>query len=120
MSGEFWIEEGTSKSPVATLKVGGRMGANPAKELRARCADLKEQGFDHMVIDMSAVTFIASSGVGALIVLTGEFSIRGGSTHFVALSQPVQRAIELLNLSKFLTVHASEEEALAVLQGQTL
>ena len=119
MSAEFWMEHEEKQLPVATVKVGGRMGANPAKELRSRCSELKDRGYDRLIIDMSAVTFIASSGVGALIVLTGEFSIGGGSVHFVSLSQPVQRAIELLNLAKFLTVQATEAEALEAMQGQT-
>ena len=120
MAAEFWIEERQLQLPIAVLKIGGRMGANPAKELRTRCSELKERGFENLVIDMSEVTFIASSGVGALVVLTGEFSIRGGSTHFVALSPPVQRAIELLNLAQFLAVHDSERDALRQLEKQII
>jgi len=119
MSKEFWIEEKELRAPVAILQVGGRIGANPAKDLRARCAELKDRGFEHLVLDMAEVSFIASSGVGALIVLTGEFSIRGGSVRFVAPSQPVQRAIELLNLGQFLTIHATQQEALDQLQARS-
>lgn len=117
MSEQFWIKEKRMEAPTAVIGVGGRLGANPAKELRQLCTTLSEKGYSHLIIDMSEVTFIASSGVGAMIVLTGEFSIQGGSATFVSLSQPVQRSIKMLNLGQFLTVAANEQEAIANLSA---
>lgn len=118
MSDQFWITEARMEAPIAVVRVGGRLGAKPAKELRTLCVALRDQGYRHLVVNLSDVTFIASSGMGALIVLTGEFSIKGGSARFVSLSQPVRRTIELLNLGQFLTVEDDEESALQTLELQ--
>jgi anti-anti-sigma factor len=117
MSDDFWIKESEIELPTAVLKVGGRLGAQPAKKLRIFCETLKDKGFRHLIVDMSEVSFIASSGVGALIVMTGEFSVKGGSVRFVSLSQAVRRVIRLLNLERFITIDANEEEALAKING---
>jgi anti-anti-sigma factor len=113
MSDEFWIKESEMEPPTAVLKIGGRLSAQPAKKLRIFCETLKDKGFRHLVVDMSEISFIASSGVGALIVMTGEFSVKGGSVRFVSLSQAVRRVIRLLNLERFITIDSNEEEALA-------
>ena len=113
MSDQFWIKESDMALPTAVLKIGGRLGAKPAKQLRIFCESLRDKGFRHLVVDMSEISFIASSGVGALIVMTGEFSIKGGSVRFVSLSPSVRRVIRLLNLDRFITIDASEEAALA-------
>ncbi|MFH1754407.1 MAG: STAS domain-containing protein [Candidatus Latescibacterota bacterium] len=117
MSDEFWIRESETEKPTAILKIGGRLGAQPAKKMRIHCDMLRDRGFRFLIVDMSEVSFIASSGVGALIVLTGEFSVKGGSVRFVSLSPAVRRVIRLLNLERFITIDASEEEALAKING---
>lgn len=119
MSDQFWVKEKRMEVPTAVIEIGGRLGANPAKELRQLCATLRGKGYAHLIIDMSEITFIASSGIGALIVLTGEFSIKGGSATFVSISQPVQRTVKMLNLGQFLTVAANEQEAMANLGAKS-
>jgi anti-anti-sigma factor len=69
------------------------------------------RGVDHVILDVAEVTFIASSGIGALIVASGEFDIKGGSFQVVRISEPVKRAIRMLNLEQFLTMAESEETA---------
>ena len=113
MSEEFWIKEKELDSPTAILEVGGRLGVKPSQDLRERCGELRDKGFTDLVLNMSNVTFISSSGVGALVVLAGECSIKGGNARFVCVSQPVIRAIKLLNLGQFLTIEYSDEEAVA-------
>ena len=116
MSVKFWIKEGQMQPPVAVLRIGGWLGVNQAKELLSQCASLRYKGYLHLILNMSEVTFIASSGIGALVVLSGEMKIKGGSTNLVSVSQPVMRVIELLNLGKFVTIEKSEEKALAKLE----
>jgi anti-sigma B factor antagonist len=113
MSDDFWIKETEMEPPTAVLRIGGRLSAQPAKKLRIFCQSLRDKGYRHLIVDMSEISFIASSGVGTLIVMTGEFSVKGGSVRFVSLSQAVRRVIRLLNLERFITIDSNEEEALA-------
>lgn len=113
MSKQHWLEDVEMRHPTAVLKIGGRIGATAAKELRNRCAELREQGYKHLIVNMAEVTFVASSGIGALVVLSGECDIGGGSARFVSMSAPAYRVIQLLNLQHFLIVEADEAEAMA-------
>ncbi|UCD20243.1 MAG: STAS domain-containing protein [candidate division WOR-3 bacterium] len=113
MSDQFWIKESEMRRPVAVLKIGGRIGVKQARELRSRCAMLRYDGYRHLILNMSEVTFIASSGVGALIVLSGEMRIKGGGMHLACVSQSVMRVIKLLNVDGFLTIEPDEETALS-------
>lgn len=111
MADEFWIKEVKLEEPKAVLEIGGRLGVNPAKDLRSYCAELRDKGFTQLELDMSKVTFISSSGVGALVVLSGECSIKGGNARLVNVSQPVMRAVNLLNLGRFLSIEQAAEPA---------
>ena len=117
MKEEIWIEEVDMQRPTAVLKLGGRIGVKQAKELRTRCSLIRSNGYKHIVLNLKEVSFIASSGIGALIVLSGEMRIKGGGVHLVAVSPPVLRVIKLLNVSGFLTIEQSEAELLANLKG---
>lgn len=108
---KFWIEETTVEPPLAVIRVGGRVGVEPAKELRDLARNLMERQVVHVIVDVAEVTFIASSGIGALIVASGEFDIKGGSFQLVRVSEPVKRAIRLLNLEQFLTMQDSVDAA---------
>ena len=113
MSEEFWIKEMEMNEPKAVLEIGGRLGVKPAKDLRAFCAELRDKGYSELVLDMSKVTFISSSGIGTLVVLSGESSIKGGIARLVNISQRVERAITLLNLGQFLSIGERDEPAVA-------
>jgi anti-sigma B factor antagonist len=116
MSEQFRIEESEMHKPIAVLKISGRIGVKEAKELRTQCASLRRSAYQHLVLNMSGVTFIASSGIGALIVMSGEMRIKGGGVYLVSVSQPVLRVIKLLNVGGFLIIKPSEDEVLAGLK----
>jgi anti-anti-sigma factor len=111
MKEKFWIEESSVEPPIAVVRIGGRVGVEPSKELRDLATKLMARDVKHVIIDMSDVTFIASSGIGALIVASGEFDIKEGSFQIIRMSEPVRRAIRLLNLEQFLAMADSEDEA---------
>ena len=52
-------------------------------------------------------------GVGALLVLAESSREDGGSLQLAPLSVAVRSALDLLNLGRFLSIHASEAEARA-------
>jgi anti-anti-sigma factor len=108
---EFSITE-APRQGAAILRVTGRLDARNAQTLLRTCRVHEEKGDRNLVINLAEVTFVASSGVGTLLALTEELADAGGSVHLVALSDPVKSVIELLNLTQFLNLGASEDEAL--------
>lgn len=120
MHEEFWLKEIEVSPPVAVLEVGGRIGVGPAKEIRDLSEAMKQRSVTDLVLDMSEVTFISSSGIGALVVLTGEFSIHSGTVYLVGLSAPVLRALKLVNVDQFLKTDTDAKSALAKLRQRSV
>lgn len=87
---EFWLKETTTQPPVAVIEAGGRLNSQAARDLHLRCEALYDAGCTQVVIKMSDVTFIASSGVGTLEKLTCAFLEKGGVFQLAAVPSPVK------------------------------
>ncbi len=66
-----------------------------------------------IVFDMSALSFVDSSGLGALIACLRETHRRGGDFRLCAMTRPVNALFELMRMHRVFNVHASVEDALA-------
>jgi len=67
----------------------------------------------NVVLLMHGVTFVDSSGVGAILARYRDAAARGGRLAVVGLQVPVRRVFELSGMLKILPVYESEGEALA-------
>jgi anti-sigma B factor antagonist len=112
MPDDFEISNGPTRGKVVLLRVSGRLDTLSASQLLHRCAAVRNAGQD-LVLNLSAVSFIASSGIGALLALAEEFREAEASVRLAALSPAVESVIKLLNLDQFLIIDASEDDALA-------
>ena len=111
---EIQITEGESGGRIAVLRVQGRLDANTAPQLMQRCNQIQANG-QNLVLNLSGVSFLGSTGVGTMLALVEQFQEQGGVVHFAALSEPARAVIDLLDLSDYLSIHATEQDALAVL-----
>ena len=109
---EFSIDQHATDQGAVVLRVTGRLDARNAQTLLQTCREMEEKGSKNLVLNLSEVTFVASSGIGTLLALTEEFADASGSVHLVALSDPVMSVVELLNLTQFLNIGATEADAL--------
>ena len=91
--------EGTSATAVAA----GELDMTTMGELRAAATEARA-GADKLVLDLRRLTFIDSSGLGALVELRGEAE-RGGVGFVVEASDgPVRSALESTGLNDLLGV----------------
>jgi anti-anti-sigma factor len=109
---EFTIEEVDAGEKAMVLRVTGRLDAKNAQTLFRKCRDSLESKRVRVILNLSEVSFVASSGVGTLLALTEEFKDAGGDLHIVSPSAAVKSVIDLLNLTQFLTLGDSEAEVL--------
>lgn len=117
MSDQFDIEAVEERGQATVMRLTGRLDAPAATLLRQRCGELREQqGCRHLALDLSGISFVASSGVGALLALTEEFGKTGGNLYLAPISTAVASVIKLLNLEQFLAIYGGVDEALAVLK----
>jgi len=116
MPESFQILEGPADSRAVVLRLVGRMDSAAAPLLAQRCAAISKSGRT-LVLNMEGVTFIVSSGVGALLAAAEGFRQADRELHLVALPPAVAAVIRLLNLHKFLPIHATEAEAMSSLKA---
>ncbi len=114
MSKEFEISDVEAPDNVGIFRVQGQMDAKNTPVLLQHCREVKGAG-KHLVLNLSEVTFVASSGIGGLLVLAEEFREADLSVRFTALSPAAESVISLLNLGSFLGIDATEDESLAAL-----
>jgi anti-anti-sigma factor len=116
MADEFRIER-TDKGASVVFRVHGRLDAKNAETLRRGCQLAIDEGHVNLVLNLSNVVFVASSGIGSLLALTETCRDAGGSLWLAPLSNAVASVIDLLNLRQFLSIEASEGTALAAVDA---
>ena len=76
-----------------------------------------EEGPHHIVLDLSQIDFVDSSGLGALVQLVKKAQGFNGSLQIVS-NPRVTQTVKLVRLEKFLSLQPSVEVALeAIEQG---
>src|SRR5262245_39718199 len=101
-------------SGVTVAQVTGRItrGEGPAN-LRETLRRLANEGHRRILLDLSGVTYLDSSGIGVLVASFATMANLGGSVKLLRLSSRVK---DLLLLTKLYTVfEVYEEEASAIL-----
>jgi anti-sigma B factor antagonist len=95
------IEERTV-GPVVMLELSGRLVLGEGDEqLKGRVRDLLKQGTTHVMLNMVDVTYVDSSGLGALVGVSLSARHHGG---VVTLVTPSKRLMELLAVARLQAV----------------
>lgn len=113
---EIEVTDGGRRGRIAVLHVQGRLDASTAPVLLERCAQVQAQGED-LVLDLSGITFLGSSGVGAMLVLVEQFEEQAGKVHFADLSEAVRSVVDLLDLGQHLPLHGTIDDAVAAMRS---
>ena len=72
------------------------------------------EGADKVLVDLSSVTYIDSSGVASLVEALQAAKHHGGKFALVAASDPTRRVLELARLDKVFTMYGSVEEGMTL------
>ncbi|MCA9751974.1 MAG: STAS domain-containing protein [bacterium] len=111
MADTFQMTSADSPPSTALLRLEGRLDARNAQTLVQECQRLRDAGRSRIVVNLSRVAFVASSGVGSLLALTEMLNDANGKLVLVDISDAVRSVVELLNLTQFLNLQTSEAEA---------
>ena len=119
------MSDGTLESLRKVVERRGQLGAavirpkgkitvgELAPALREIAQELVDQKNNHMVIDMSEVTFIDSSGLGTLIYIYNLFRERGGDLMVAGVGSSVAGQLSLTRIDEVVPIYEGVEEALA-------
>jgi anti-sigma B factor antagonist len=99
---------------VAIIDLSGRLVLGDSGDLlRDKVNSLVQQGHKHVVVNLSQVSYMDSSGIGELVGCYTTVTRRGGALKLLGLTKRIH---DLLAITKLLTVFDSydtEKEAVA-------
>lgn len=116
---DFRLEEESPQSGTAVLVVYGDLDLHTADALGDRLVALIDRGVSSLVVDLSAVAFVDSQGIGALLRGTRRFEPGDGRMRLVVPGREVRRIFEFTSLDRIFPLHGTREEALAGAAGAT-
>jgi anti-sigma B factor antagonist len=96
---------------VSLLLKEERLDAHNSNELKTQLLNLFEDGKKKIIIDLSAVRFIDSSGLGALVSGFKNASSRDGALKLCGLQTQVKSMFELTRLHRVFEIFPSAKEA---------
>ena len=105
------------QSPAGTAVVSfpvSNLDAGNVKDFRAAIQTVADT-HDTVVLDMQRLTFVDSSGLGALLSCLRTMKGKKGQLLLFGMTKPVRALFELVRMHRIFSIYNSREEALAEL-----
>jgi anti-sigma B factor antagonist len=114
MSGltQFGLVDEPVDESTHVLSPRGEIDALTAPQLGRRLLGLADEGKTGVVVDLSSVTFMDSTGIGVLLNALRALGSRQGRLVLVCPHERVLRPFQITGLTARLPIFASREEAL--------
>ena len=96
------------------LDVTGEIDVYTAPQFKDAVNTVINSGQKHLVVDMTNVTYMDSSGFGALLSATRRLRPQGGTINLVNVSNAIDRILKITRLNTVFATYGSLEDALAV------
>jgi anti-sigma B factor antagonist len=109
----FDLFEESLDGAAGVVVVRGEIHVSSAPELSARLAAALDRGITSLVLDLSQVEFIDSTGLSVLLNVLRRLTQRGGSLALVCTNPTVLRLFEITRLESTFDIVDTREEALA-------
>lgn len=95
------------------VAVGGEIDVYTAPKLRDMITELVGNGVYDIVVDMEAVEFLDSTGLGVLVGGLKKVRAHDGSLHLICNQDRLLKIFRITGLAKVFVIHDSADAALA-------
>jgi len=95
------------------VSVGGEIDVYTAPKLRDKITELVADGRHNIIIDMEAVEFLDSTGLGVLVGGLKKVRAHDGSLELVCTQDRLLKIFRITGLAKVFAIHGTPESALA-------
>ena len=102
---------------VAILDLTGDLVASTGEGLKTRAAELEGKGIRHILLKMTRVGFMDSSGLGACMELSRSLNAKGGMLACAQPSETVHKVFRITGADRKLAVLSSTDEGIRLLKG---
>jgi len=93
------------------FRLRGSLDLATAPTVRAALADATEKGNQELIVDLTALEFLDSTGLGVLIGAHRRAAERGGSFRLIVADGPISRLLNITGLIAVFAVYHSIEDA---------
>ena len=97
---------------ITIVEISGRLSlGNALMALETSIQKLIQNGERKLAVDVSALSFIDSSGIGMLVSCSGQMEQSGGQMRIAGAQGPVAKAFDLVHLSRIAPLDPDVESA---------
>ncbi len=97
-------------SIVKVIEPSGILDGTKASQLRQEISNIVEIGVDIVLVDLKDVTFVDSSGLGALVSVLKMVRIAGGRLFICSVNEQVKLLFELTSMDRVFKTFADRDE----------
>lgn len=105
------LVETRESGPWSIVDVKGEVDLYTAPKLKDRLVDIITGGRNRIVVNLEAVEFLDSSGLGALISGLKRCREAGGTLALTNASAPVRKVLAITGLDRVFPLHETVEQA---------
>jgi anti-sigma B factor antagonist len=107
----------TTAGDVPIVAVNGEVDVYSAPALKEKINELLEGGQNTLIVDLSGVGFLDSTGLGALVEARAATTEAGGALPLVCSQERILKLFTITGLDGVFTIHATAGDAVAGLRG---
>lgn len=93
------VSERVPDSSIMILKLAGRLDASTVNQLDRALADAQSASARAILVDMSQLTYVSSSGLRVLLSARSAMRKKGGDIFLCALSPSVREVFDMVGFS---------------------
>jgi anti-anti-sigma factor len=108
--------DGDDSARVAELS--GAIDGNTVPDFQQMLEKVKGEGVRRLILDMSKIKYVNSTGLGSLVKYADSFKNSGGGMALIKVPAKVKIVIEMLGLNAFFDICPGLPEALAALDSK--
>jgi anti-sigma B factor antagonist len=105
------IKEIRRDTDATVVVLSGEVDLQHSPQLHATLVDIAAGRPKRLILNLSQVNYMDSSGVGTLVELLRRVNAYKGKLALVGMTERVRSVFEVTKLDRFFSIHPSEEEA---------
>ena len=95
------------------LELAGDLTYANREEFKGAVDFLRQKGCRHLILDMTGVRFVDSSGLGLLALVSQNFKLTQGRVSLLRPQSYVREIMSLANITQLMPIYDNEQDALA-------
>lgn len=109
-AGEYYFS-GSAHDRIAEMALAGQLDLYKCPDLKSDIRRLMEQGYRFLVLDLTDLSYVDSSGIGTLIQVSNWMKKRGGLMVLINVQGSVEKIFQLSKLDEFFAFRDTVSEA---------